>query len=111
MPLSTCETISSLVEFRLFEFATDSISIRGIKFHTEESPRAIIKSANGLLSLNTNKGTVEGFSHVMFATRRRPNTKVFKFLFHALLLSVTAFNKIQTQTSIKNQTIPNPNQL
>jgi len=26
--------------------------------------------------LKTNKGTVDGFSHVMFATGRRPNTKV-----------------------------------
>lgn len=67
------------------------MSIRGIEFHTEESPQAIIKSADGSLSLKTNKGTVEGFSHVMFATGRRPNTKVFKFLFCALLLSVTAF--------------------
>ena len=52
------------------------MSLRGIELHTEESPQAIIKSADGLLSLKTNKGTVEGFSHVMFATGRRPNTKV-----------------------------------
>lgn len=53
------------------------MSLRGIEIHTEESPQAIIKSADGSLSLKTNKGTVEGFSHVMFATGRRPNTKVF----------------------------------
>lgn len=52
------------------------MSLRGIEFHTEESPQAIIKSADGSLSLKTNKGTVEGFSHVMFATGRWPNTKV-----------------------------------
>jgi len=51
--------------------------LRGIEFHTEESPQAIIKSTDGLLSLKTNKGTVDGFSHVMFATGRRPNTKVW----------------------------------
>ena len=67
------------------------MSLRGIEIHTEESPLAIIKSADGSLSLKTNKGTVEGFSHVMFATGRRPNTKVFKFVFRTLLLSVTAF--------------------
>lgn len=52
------------------------MSLRGIEFHTEEVPQAIVKSADGSLSLKTNKGTVEGFSHVMFATGRRPNTKV-----------------------------------
>jgi pyruvate/2-oxoglutarate dehydrogenase complex dihydrolipoamide dehydrogenase (E3) component len=67
------------------------MSLRGIEIHTEESPQAIIKSADGSLSLKTNKGTVEGFSHVMFATGRRPNTKVFKFVLCTLLLSVTAF--------------------
>lgn len=52
------------------------MSLRGIEFHTEELPQAILKSADGSLSLKTNKGTVDGFSHVMFATGRRPNTKV-----------------------------------
>lgn len=52
------------------------MSLRGIEFHTEESPQAILKSSDGSFSLKTNKGTVEGFSHVMFATGRRPNTKV-----------------------------------
>lgn len=52
------------------------MSLRGIEFHTEEPPQAIIKAADGSLSLKTNKGTVEGFSHIMFATGRRPNTKV-----------------------------------
>nr|AJE26129.1 glutathione reductase [Salix matsudana] len=57
------------------DFVAEQMSVRGIEFHTEESPQAIIKSADGSLSLKTNKGTVEGFSHVMFATGRRPNTK------------------------------------
>ncbi|KAG7984654.1 hypothetical protein I3843_04G171200 [Carya illinoinensis] len=57
------------------DFVGEQMSLRGIEFHTEESPQAINKSADGSLSLKTNKGTVEGFSHVMFATRRRPNTK------------------------------------
>lgn len=52
------------------------MSLRGIEFHTEESPEAIIKAGDGSLSLKTSKGTVEGFSHVMFATGRKPNTKV-----------------------------------
>lgn len=53
------------------------MSVRGIEFHTEESPQAIIKYADGSLSLKTNRGTVDGFSHIMFATGRRPNTKVW----------------------------------
>ncbi|ONK76461.1 uncharacterized protein A4U43_C03F28130 [Asparagus officinalis] len=57
------------------DFVAEQMSLRGIEFHTEESPQAIIKSADGLLSLRTNKGTVDGFSHIMFATGRRPNTK------------------------------------
>ena len=52
------------------------MSVRGIEFHIEESPQAITKSADGSLSLKTNRGTLEGLSHVMFATGRRPNTKV-----------------------------------
>ncbi|KAL6338577.1 hypothetical protein AAG906_021292 [Vitis piasezkii] len=57
------------------DFVAEQMSLRGIEFHTEESPQAILKSADGSLSLKTNKGTVEGFSHIMFATGRRPNTK------------------------------------
>lgn len=53
------------------------MSLRGIKFYTEESPQAISKSEDGSLSLKTNKGKVSGFSHIMFATGRRPNTKVY----------------------------------
>ena len=58
------------------DFVAEQMSLRGIEFHTEELPQAIHKSADGSLSLKTNKGTVEGFSHIMFATGRRPNTKV-----------------------------------
>ncbi|WCJ40760.1 glutathione reductase [Euphorbia peplus] len=57
------------------DFVAEQMSIRGIEFHTEESPQAITKAADGSLSLKTNKGTIEGFSHIMFATGRRPNTK------------------------------------
>ncbi|XP_009603050.1 glutathione reductase, chloroplastic [Nicotiana tomentosiformis] len=57
------------------DFVGEQMSLRGIEFHTEESPQAIIKSADGSLSLKTSRGTVEGFSHIMFATGRRPNTK------------------------------------
>lgn len=67
------------------------MSLRGIEFHTEESPQAITKCGDGSLSLKTNKGTVEGFSHVMFATGRRPNTKVLKFLLCTFLLLVRGF--------------------
>ncbi|XP_022771210.1 glutathione reductase, chloroplastic-like [Durio zibethinus] len=57
------------------DFVGEQMSLQGIEFHTEESPQAIFKSADGSLSLKTNKGTFESFSHVMFATGRRPNTK------------------------------------
>ncbi|CAL2280718.1 unnamed protein product [Prunus armeniaca] len=57
------------------DFVQEHMSLRGIEFHAEESPQAIVKSADGSLSLKTNKGTHEGFSHIMFATGRRPNTK------------------------------------
>ncbi|KAE9611455.1 hypothetical protein Lal_00011686 [Lupinus albus] len=57
------------------DFVGEQMSLRGIEFHTEESPQAIIKSADGSFSLKTNKGSLEGFSHIFFATGRRPNTK------------------------------------
>lgn len=57
------------------DFVTQQMSLRGITFHTEQTPQAITKSDDGLLSLKTNKGTVNGFSHIMFATGRKPNTK------------------------------------
>ncbi|KAF0912922.1 hypothetical protein E2562_019492 [Oryza meyeriana var. granulata] len=57
------------------DFIAEQMSLRGITFHTEQSPQAITKSNDGLLSLKTNKETIGGFSHVMFATGRRPNTK------------------------------------
>lgn len=58
------------------DFVGEQMVLRGIEFHTEESPLAITKSLDGSLSLKTNKGTIEGFSHIMFATGRKPNTKV-----------------------------------
>ncbi|KAK3031674.1 hypothetical protein RJ639_035042 [Escallonia herrerae] len=57
------------------DFVAEQMSLRGIEFHTEESPQAIVKSSDGSFSLKTNKGTSEGFSHVMFATGRKPNIK------------------------------------
>lgn len=57
------------------DFVGEQMSLRGIEFHPEETPQAIVKSSDGSLSLKTNKGTVDGFTHVMFATGRRPNTK------------------------------------
>ncbi|KAI3806035.1 hypothetical protein L1987_21925 [Smallanthus sonchifolius] len=57
------------------DFVAEQMSLKGIEFHTEESPQAVTKSADGSLSLKTNKGTIDGFSHVMFATGRKPNTK------------------------------------
>ncbi|XP_062209974.1 glutathione reductase, chloroplastic-like isoform X2 [Phragmites australis] len=56
------------------DFIAEQISLRGITFHTEQTPQAVTKSNDGLLSLKTNKETIGGFSHVMFATGRRPNT-------------------------------------
>lgn len=65
------------------DFVGEQMSLRGIDFHAEETPQAIVKSSDGLLSLKTNKGTVDGFTHVMFATGRRPNTKVkISFIVH-----------------------------
>ncbi|KAK2996321.1 hypothetical protein RJ639_025019 [Escallonia herrerae] len=40
------------------------MSLRGIEFHTEESPQAIVKSSDGSFSLKTNKGTSEGLETV-----------------------------------------------
>lgn len=57
------------------DFVGEQMALRGIEFHSEELPQAIVKHANGSLSIKTNRGTFEGFSHVMFATGRRPNTK------------------------------------
>lgn len=57
------------------DFVAEQMSLRGVEFHTEESPEAIAKAHDGSLSLKTTRGTVDGFSHVMFATGRRPNTK------------------------------------
>ncbi|KZV17040.1 glutathione reductase, chloroplastic-like [Dorcoceras hygrometricum] len=57
------------------DFLGEQMSLRGVKFYPEESPQSIIKSSDGSLSLKTNKGTVDGFSHVMYATGRKPNTK------------------------------------
>ncbi|KAJ1298669.1 hypothetical protein BS78_01G471300 [Paspalum vaginatum] len=57
------------------DFIAEQMSLRGITFHTEQTPEAITKSNDGLLSLKTNKETIGGFSHVMFATGRKPNTK------------------------------------
>ncbi|KAF6168306.1 hypothetical protein GIB67_018146 [Kingdonia uniflora] len=57
------------------DFVSEQIALRGIEFHTEESPQAILKTPDGSLSLKTNKGNFNGFSHIMFATGRRPNTK------------------------------------
>lgn len=73
-----CNSLSNL-HFQCLQvrdFVAEQMSLRGIEFHTEELPQAILKSADGSLSLKTSKGTVEGFSHIMFATGRRPNTKV-----------------------------------
>lgn len=52
------------------------MSLRGVKFHIEQTPQAVTKSYDNLLTLKTNKETIGGFSHVMFATGRKPNTKV-----------------------------------
>ncbi|KAF9618611.1 hypothetical protein IFM89_002306 [Coptis chinensis] len=49
------------------------------KGYTEESPEAILKAQDGSLSLKTNEETLDGFSHIMFATGRRPNTKVDEY--------------------------------
>ncbi|WVZ55578.1 hypothetical protein U9M48_006219 [Paspalum notatum var. saurae] len=57
------------------DFLAEQMFLRGITFHTEQTPEAITKSNDGLLSLKTNKETIGGFSHVMFATGRKPNTK------------------------------------
>ncbi|KAG2554574.1 glutathione reductase, chloroplastic-like [Panicum virgatum] len=57
------------------DFIAEQMSLRGITFHTEQTPLAVTKSNDDLLSLKTNKETIGGFSHVMFATGRRPNTK------------------------------------
>ncbi|CAL4916658.1 unnamed protein product [Urochloa decumbens] len=57
------------------DFVAEQMSLRGVKFHIEQTPQAVTRADNGLLSLKTNKETISGFSHVMFATGRKPNTK------------------------------------
>ncbi|TKV93839.2 hypothetical protein SEVIR_9G265500v4 [Setaria viridis] len=57
------------------DFVAEQMSLRGVKFHIEQTPQAVIKSDDGLLTLKTNKETISGFSHVMFATGRKANTK------------------------------------
>jgi glutathione reductase (NADPH) len=57
------------------DFVAEQMSLRGITFHIEQTPQEVTKSDDNLLSLKTNKGTISGFSHVMFATGRKPNTK------------------------------------
>ncbi|XP_027095734.2 glutathione reductase, chloroplastic [Coffea arabica] len=57
------------------DFVGEQMALRGIEFHSEESPQAVEKSSDGTFSLKTNKGTVDGFSHIMFATGRKPNTR------------------------------------
>ncbi|KAK3150565.1 hypothetical protein QOZ80_3AG0234850 [Eleusine coracana subsp. coracana] len=57
------------------DFLAEQMSLRGITFHTEQTPQSITKTNDGLLSLKTSKETIGGFSHVMFATGRKPNTK------------------------------------
>jgi len=78
------------------DFVSEQMSVRGIEFHTEESPQAITKSADGSFSLKTNKGTVDGFSHIMFATGRRPNTQV--------LFSIILFN-FSVVTCLKSKSV------
>lgn len=68
------------VLMQIRDFVAEQMYLRGIEFHTEESPQAIQKLPDGSLSLKTNRGTVEGFSHIMFATGRKPNTEVEFFL-------------------------------
>ncbi|GJN20611.1 hypothetical protein PR202_gb08009 [Eleusine coracana subsp. coracana] len=57
------------------DFVAEQMSLRGITFHIEQTPLSVTKLDDNLLSLKTNKGTISGFSHVMFATGRKPNTK------------------------------------
>lgn len=76
----------SVFVLQIRDFVSEQMALRGIEFHTEETPQAILKSPDGSLSLKINKGTIDGFSHVMFATGRRPNTKVRRLLLFFLCL-------------------------
>ncbi|RRT53344.1 hypothetical protein B296_00039607 [Ensete ventricosum] len=53
------------VRMLIRNFVSEQMSLRGIEFHTEETPQAIVKSSDGSLSLRTNEGTVDGFSHII----------------------------------------------
>lgn len=57
------------------DFLANQMALKGINFHFEESPSAVEKGSDSSLSLKTNRGTEHSFSHIMFATGRRPNTK------------------------------------
>jgi pyruvate/2-oxoglutarate dehydrogenase complex dihydrolipoamide dehydrogenase (E3) component len=65
-----------VLDSQVRDFLAEQMSLRGIMFHTEQTPQAITKSNDGSLSLKTSKETIAGLSHVMFATGRRPNTMV-----------------------------------
>ncbi|GJV87076.1 hypothetical protein Tco_1531014 [Tanacetum coccineum] len=72
------------------------MSSKAIELHIEESPQAVIKYVDGSFSLKTNKGTTEGFSHVMLATGRKPNTK----LPHHIEILVSAVTQINEPDSL-----------
>ncbi|KAI3732639.1 hypothetical protein L1987_63846 [Smallanthus sonchifolius] len=69
--VAVCElpfaTISSETTGGIRDFVAEKMSLKGIEFHTEESPQAVIKSADGSFSFKTNKGITDGFC--------KPNTK------------------------------------
>ncbi|KAL6208686.1 hypothetical protein ACLB2K_019632 [Fragaria x ananassa] len=72
-------------------FLAEQMSLRGIEFHTEESPQAILKSSDGSFSLKTNKGTVEGFSHVRIWDWRRQSKSTPVALMEGGALAKTLF--------------------
>ncbi|KAM7489443.1 hypothetical protein LguiB_026927 [Lonicera macranthoides] len=46
-------------DLEMIDFVAKQMSLKGIEFHAEESPQAIIKSTNGTLTLKMNKGTTK----------------------------------------------------
>ncbi|GJW06458.1 isoleucine--tRNA ligase, chloroplastic/mitochondrial-like protein [Tanacetum coccineum] len=70
-------------ELEVSDFVVAHMSSKGIDLHTKECHH-VIKYVDGSFSLKTNKGTTDGFSHVMFGTGHKPNTKTDLPVFVAL---------------------------
>ncbi|GJV40050.1 annexin D5-like protein [Tanacetum coccineum] len=68
------QRLVAILILKVSDFVVAHMSSKGIDLHTKECHH-VIKYVDGSFSLKTNKGTTDGFSHVMFGTGHKPNTK------------------------------------